>query len=66
MDPGPDVLPETENPAALADAEQHARQEIAGLRARAAAHARGYARPLAAATGIVVTGWLVQRWRRRR
>jgi hypothetical protein len=66
MDTGPDVLPETENPAAVADAEQHARQEIAGLRARVAARARGYARPAAAAAGIVVSGWLIQRWLRRR
>jgi len=26
----------------------------------------GHARPLAAATGIVVSGWLIRRWRRRR
>jgi hypothetical protein len=60
METGP---PEsTENPAIAADAEQHAREEIAGIRARAA----GWARPLAAAAGIVVSGWLIRRWRRRR
>ena len=51
-----------ENPAASADAEQHARQDIAGLRARLA---RG-AVPLAAAAGALVSGWLVLRRRRRR
>jgi len=63
MDAGREVLAEPmENPAAVADAEQHARQEIAGLRARAA----GYARPLAAAAGVAVSGWLLWRWCRRR
>jgi hypothetical protein len=62
METGRDVLAEeTGNPAAVADAEQHARQEIAGIRARAAT----WAQPLAAAAGIVVSGWLIQRWRRR-
>ena len=56
----------TENPAVAADAEQHAREEIAGIRARAGAWVAGHARPLAAATGIVVSGWLIRRWRRRR
>jgi hypothetical protein len=68
MDSGLDLLPEpTENPAAVADAEQHARQEIAGFGARVAAGAREYAGPAAAAAaGIVVSGWLIRRWRRRR
>jgi hypothetical protein len=67
METGRDVPAETtENPAAVADAEQHARQEIAGLRARAEARVATWARPLAAAAGIVVSGWLIQRWRRRR
>ncbi len=52
----------TENPAAAADAEQHARQEIAGLRDRVA----DYAGPLAAAAGVVASGLLIRRWRRRR
>jgi hypothetical protein len=56
----------TENPALLADAEQHAREEIAGIRTRVGAWLAGRARPLAAATGIVVSGWLIRRWRRRR
>jgi hypothetical protein len=60
METGPSET--TENPAVVADAEQHAREEIAGIRARAA----GWARPLAAAAGIVVSGWLIRRWRRRR
>ena len=51
-----------ENPAAVADAEQHARQEIAGLRDKAG----NYARPLAAAAGVVASGWLIRRWRRKR
>jgi hypothetical protein len=62
MNTGRDVLPETENPAATADAEQHVRQEIAGLRVRVA----GYARPAAAVAGIVVSSWLIRRWRRKR
>jgi hypothetical protein len=67
MNAGHEVLAEpTENPAAVADAEQHARQELAGLRARAARRAGGYLRPGAAAAGIVVSGWLIRRWRRRR
>jgi hypothetical protein len=56
----------TENPAAVADAEQHARQELADLRARAARRAGGYVRPLAAVAGIVVSGWLIRHWRRKR
>jgi hypothetical protein len=67
METGHDVLAETtENPAATADAEQHARQEIAGMRAKVSARAAGYARPLAVVAGVVVSGWLIQRWRRRR
>ncbi|HTV98877.1 MAG TPA: hypothetical protein VMF87_01150 [Streptosporangiaceae bacterium] len=50
-----------ENPAAVADAEQHARQEIAGLRDKAAR----YARPVAAAAGVVASGLLIRRWRRK-
>jgi hypothetical protein len=34
--------------------------------ARTGAWMAGHARPLAAATGIVVSGWLIRRWRRRR
>jgi hypothetical protein len=63
METGSDT---TENPAVVADAEQHAREEIAGLRARAAGWVAGYARPLVGAAGIVVSCWLIQRWRRRR
>jgi hypothetical protein len=67
METGRDVLAEaTENPAVAADAEQHAREEIAGIRARAGARVTGYARPLVAAAGIVVSGWLIRRWRHRR
>jgi hypothetical protein len=54
-----------ENPAASADLEQHARQDIAGLRARLAARLPRGAAPLAAATGALVSGWLVLRRRRR-
>ncbi len=54
-----------ENPAAVADAEQHARQDIAGLIARAAARMPRTAPPLAAA-GALVSGWLILRRRRRR
>jgi hypothetical protein len=67
MDSARDVLAETtENPAALADAEQHARQEIAVMRTRVRARAAGALRPLAAVAGIVVSGWLIRRWRPRR
>jgi hypothetical protein len=70
MDSTRDVLAgPTQNPAEVADAEQHARQEIAaiGTRVRArAAGAAGALRPLAAVTGIVVSGWLIRRWRPRR
>jgi len=54
-----------QNPAAVADAEQHARQDIAGLSARLAARLPRGARPLAAA-GALVSGWLILRKRRRR
>jgi hypothetical protein len=54
-----------QNPAAVADAEQHARQDIAGLSARVAARLPRGARPLAAA-GALVSGWLILRKRRRR
>ena len=70
MDSARDVLAgPTHNPAALADAEQHAREEIAAVRTRVRARAAGAAgalRPLAAAAGIVVSGWLIRRWRPRR
>jgi hypothetical protein len=68
MDPAPGVLPATtENPAAAADAEQHAREEIAGLRARMEALVRAHARPLVATAGVAaVSGWLIRRWRRGR
>ena len=54
-----------ENPAAVADAEQHARQDIAGLGARVAARLPRSAPPLAAA-GALVSGWFILRRRRRR
>jgi len=69
MESGPDVPAEADNPAALADAEQHARQEIAELRSRSAGAVRGaasYVWPAAAAAGVVLCGWLIRRWRRRR
>ena len=67
MEAGREVLAElVENPAAVADAEQHVRQELRGLRARMAGRAGGYVAPLAAAAGIVVSGWLIRRLRRRR
>ena len=50
-----------ENPAAAADAEQHARQDIAGLAARLPRSA-----PPLAAAGVLVSGWLILRHRRRR
>jgi hypothetical protein len=53
-----------ENPAAVADAEQHARQDIAGLGGRVAARLRRGVPPLAAA-GALVSGWLILRRRRR-
>jgi len=68
MDAGREVLAETtENPAATADAEQHARQEIAGMRQRLAGRAAVYARPLVAvAAGMAAAGWLIRRRRRGR
>jgi hypothetical protein len=70
MDSARDVLAEAkDNPAALADAQQHARQEIAAIGTRVrhrAAGAAGALRPLAAAAGIVVSAWLIRRWRPRR
>jgi hypothetical protein len=67
MDPARDDLAETtENPAAVADAEQHARQEIAALRGRVRDRTARALRPLAVAAGIVVSGWLIRRWRPRR
>jgi hypothetical protein len=54
-----------ENPAAVADAEQHARQDIAGLSARVAARLPRSA-PLIAAAGVLISGWLILRRRRRR
>jgi hypothetical protein len=64
---GADVPAETtQNPAAVADAEQHARQEIAAIGTRMRARAAGALRPLAAVAGIVVSGWLIRRWRPRR
>jgi hypothetical protein len=69
MESGPDLPSAADNPGALADAEQHARQEIAGLRSRAAGAARGaagYAWPVAAAaSGVILSGWLLRRWRRK-
>jgi hypothetical protein len=69
MGTGPDVPAEADNPAALADAEQHARQEMAELRSRSAGAVRGaasYVWPVAAAAAGLLSGWLIRRWRRRR
>ena len=56
-----------ENPAAAADAEQHARQDMAGLGARVAARLPRALGPLAlAAAAALVSGWLILRQRRRR
>ena len=55
-----------ENPAATADAEQHARQDIAGLGDRLAAWLPRGAAPLAAAAGALLSSWLIRRLRRRR
>jgi hypothetical protein len=69
---GPDVLAGSvladtvQNPAAVPDAEQHARQQVAAIRTRVRARAAGALRPLAAVAGIVVSGWLIRRWRPRR
>jgi hypothetical protein len=51
-----------ENPAAVADAEQHARQDVAGLAARLPR--RGA--PLAAGAGVLLSGWIILRRLRRR
>jgi hypothetical protein len=67
METGAEPVGETtDNPAAVADAEQHARQQIAGLRARAATRPGAFAWPVAAVSGVVVSGWLIRRWLRRR
>jgi hypothetical protein len=67
METGPEVpVPAMENPAAAADAEQHALQDIAGVRARATARARGSVWPAVAAAGAVLAGWLIRRLFRRR
>jgi hypothetical protein len=67
METEPEVPAETaENPALAADAEQHALQEIAGLRERVAAGAASYAWPTATAAGAVLAAWLVYRWRRKK
>jgi hypothetical protein len=66
METGPeDPTPSADNPAAAADLEQRALQEIAGMRDRAGSRARSYAW-YAAAAGAVLSGWLIRRWRRRR
>jgi hypothetical protein len=54
-----------ENPAAVADAEQHARQDMAGLSARLAARLPHVAPSLAAA-GALASGWLILRRLKRR
>lgn len=69
MESAPDTPAAADNPGALADAEQHARQEIAGLRSgsgEALRRAAGYAWPGAVAAGALLSGWLIRRWRRRR
>jgi hypothetical protein len=53
-----------ENPAAAADAQQHARQEIAAMAASVARRARHLVRWLAVAAGALA-GWLIVRRRRR-
>jgi hypothetical protein len=68
MESGPDIPAAADNPAAVADAEQHARQEIAELRSRSAGAVRGaagYAWPVAVVAAGVLSGWLIRRWRRR-
>lgn len=69
MESGPDVPAAADNPAALADAEQHARQELAELRARSAWATRGaaiYIWPAVAGAAGLLSGWLIRRWRRKR
>ena len=53
-----------ENPAATADAQQHARQEIAAATAGVARRARHLVRWLAVPAGVLA-GWLIVRPRRR-
>lgn len=65
MESGPDVPAAVDNPAALADAEQHARQELAELRARSAGAAT-YVWPAAAVAAGLLSGWLIRRWRQKR
>lgn len=55
-----------ENPAAVADADQHARQDIAGLGGRLAAWLSHGGAPLAAGAGVLLSGWFILRRRRRR
>jgi hypothetical protein len=57
--------PTVANPAAAADAQQRARQEIAGLEARLARRARHLMRWLAVPAGALA-GWLAARQRTRR
>jgi len=67
METGPEVPPPAaDNPAAAADAEQHALQQIAGLRGRVATLTRSIAWPAVVLAGGLLSGWLVRRWRRRR
>jgi hypothetical protein len=54
------------NPAAAADAEQHATEQIAGLRARLTARRPHPVTSLAAAAAGMVSGWLVLLRRKRR
>jgi hypothetical protein len=62
--PGQPVDPEPVNPAAVADARQHARQEIAALEAGAARRAQHLVRWLAVPAGALA-GWLKARGRPR-
>jgi hypothetical protein len=67
MKTGPEVPPSAaDNPAAAADAEQHALQQIAGLRGRAVTLNRGLVWLAMAIPAGVLSGWLIRRWRRRR
>jgi hypothetical protein len=61
-EPAEPAEPVVANPAAAADAEQHARQEIAGMEARLARRARHLVRWLAVPAGALA-GWLIV-WRR--
>jgi hypothetical protein len=58
------AAPEPVNPAGAADAQQHARQEIAGLEAGVARRVRHLVRWLAVPAGVVA-GWLRARKRPR-